>query len=341
MIQTIHCAGCGSADWKLQETWLAYQLATCSRCGVTFTVNPDYKRDRYVAAYAEASNQLPVPENHAYVYASPKLHLVLETMALPGLLPPPRLTPAERVALRWLKSCAPNHALIIDCGCGAGRFLRGLTRAGFQAIGTEISEPLVISLNRCHLNAILGGAPDFPWDGPAPFAISFFEVLEHFPDPASIIERLRERFPSTHILASVPSPRRTQLLLNGKRDLSDYPPNHFIRWTPAGLERFFRNAGYSSVQLRLPAPAGSEMMQGLGQIVLRSPNRPGLRGMRGYLRVPNGNGNTKPAIRVGATAALWFIRGYQWAADVVGFPSAWRARRKGASAGSLLVIASP
>lgn len=340
MPQTERCVGCGSTVWEVCETWLSYQLATCGECGVTFTLNPDYRRDRYVAVYEGTSSQLPVPKSYAHVYASPESRLVLETQAFPKLVPPPRLTPAEGLALNWLRSRASRGSLVIDCGCGTGRFLQVLSKAGFRSVGVEVSESLVDLLMRRGLHAILGGAPDFRWDGPSPFAITFFEVLEHLPDPGTVVARLRERFLSSYVLASVPSPRRSSLLLKAQRDLSDYPPNHYVRWTPRGLERFFRNLGYSDVRLMMPAPVGSEMISGLGRTAIggsrylspqnasRTPGGPRTRG----------GGAAK---RVAATMALWALKGYQLTADFVGLPLAWRARNIGASAASMLVIAGP
>jgi SAM-dependent methyltransferase len=265
---------------------------------------------------------------------------MLETLAFPRFVPPPRLTPAERLALIWLKARAPRGSLVMDCGCGTGRFLHVLAGAHFRPVGVEISESLVAMLAQCHLQAVLGGAPDFPWDGPEPFALTFFEVLEHLADPTSVVERLRQRFPSSYILASVPSPRRASLVLKAHRDLSDYPPNHYVRWTPAGLERFFNNLGYSDVRLLMPAPVGSEMISGLGRIALGSGRFPAPRDARQHAGAP-ARGGAETAKRAAATIALWMLRGYQLATDLIGAPAAGRARRMGASAASMLVIAGP
>jgi len=96
-----HCVACGSSDWSVTEEWKAYMLATCLECGLTFTVNPDYTAERYVSAYESTSDELPVPHEHCYVYAAPEERLQLEAQAL--FSPPPRLTAAERLAIKWLR----------------------------------------------------------------------------------------------------------------------------------------------------------------------------------------------------------------------------------------------
>lgn len=331
------CVACRSHSWSLTEEWGEYELATCSDCGLTFTLNPDYKLERYAAAY-EGKQELPVPDEHSYVYIAPEKRLELESLSV--FSPMPRLTPAERLALKWLKSYAPKGSLIIDSGCGAGRFLRVLLNAQFQAVGVEISEALVDLLNRSGLHAIRGHAPDFAWRGPAPLAITFFEVLEHIPVPIQVIEPLRERFPNTCIIASVPSPFRAGLLLYGKRGLSDYPPNHFLRWTPKALEILFKNAGYSGVTVKIPAPVGSELMPGLGQLLSRFVTRKAPTHREGSSS-ENVSGSPSVFSKIAATAFLWMHRGYQVGMNVIGTPKAWHAYKKGTSAASMLVIAEP
>ncbi len=329
------CAACGSATWSITERWEGYELATCEACGLTFTRNPDYSSQRYLAAYGQARGEAPVPEEQAYKYSMPARRLELESLAY--LAPAPRLTPAQRQALIWLKANLPVGATVLDYGCGSGIFLSALYRAHFQAVGLEVADRLV-QLLRCRgFQAIAASTPDFAWSGGAPAAITFFEVLEHFPDPQTVIGALKRRFPDAKILASVPSPFRSYLFLDGERSGSDLPPNHFLRWTPKALELFFRRAGYGSATVVLPAPVGSELMPGAGQLLagLAGRKRPASSG--GANRV---GGDTTPRFgRLSATAVLWLQKSYQTAMDLVGAPRARQAARKGASAGSMLVIA--
>lgn len=132
---------CGSDRWHITEKWKGYQLAACSECGLTFTANPDYQAGRYIVAYEGIPGEAPVLLEDAYVYAAPEERLRLEAQAF--WLPSPRLTSAEKFALKWLIRNAPKGAVVIDCGCGAGRFLRVLQKAGFQATGVDVSDELV------------------------------------------------------------------------------------------------------------------------------------------------------------------------------------------------------
>ena len=335
------CPACCSPSWTEVEEWQGFRIVSCGACGLEYTLNPDYRPDRYKDGYRGAGD-LPVPEEHVHVYRAPAERLRLETRAL--VLPPPYLTPAERLALRWLVENAPSGATIVDCGCGTGRFLRALSRKGFRAVGVDISAEIVSLLNGAGLAAREGKAPDFPWNEPPPFAISFFEVLEHIPAPVDVLGVLRERFPGTVIVASVPSPYRACLLFRSERGLSDYPPNHFLRWTPQALEKAFGRAGYRRVEVHLPKPRGSEILPGLGSLVFRwrrSRSRPTRHVEREGEVLRNAGGRKGVMARLEATGALWLLWVYQRGADLVGRPRAWWFSCRGASSASMLVIAQP
>ena len=329
------CAACGSDRWSIAERCAGYELATCRDCGLTFTRNPDYSSQRYLVAYRQVPGEAPVPEKDAYKYSMPARRLELECMAL--IPPAPRLTPAQRLALNWLKTKLPARGTVLDYGCGSGSFLWALRRAHFHAVGLEVADLLVHLLRRRGFEAIAASAADFHWSGNPPAAITFFEVLEHFPDPQALIGALKQRFPDAMILASVPSPLRSGLLLRGERSSTDLPPNHYLRWTPRALELFFRRVGYNSVTVVLPAPVGSEMMPGAGQLLTRLTGSSRSAATDGANRLSSG---APPWIAcLGAMAMLWLQRTYQTVMDVIGAPRAWSASCRGATAGSMLVIA--
>jgi SAM-dependent methyltransferase len=330
------CVACGSGRWVDDEEWLGYKLATCLECRMTFTLNPDYSTERYVAIYGDMQGgEALVPADQARVYHAPERRLMLEGRA--PLAPRPRLTPAEAMAFAWLKSEAPRQSCIVDCGCGSGRFLNVLRRASFRAVGIELSETIVELLKGRGFDARVGKAPDFPWASPDPYAITFFEVLEHLPDPGPVMAHLRERFPESRILASVPSPRRASLLSTGKRSTVDYPPNHFLRWTPEALGAFFRRLGYSDVQVQSPPPVGSELMPGFAQLLSYVGRA---KPKAAAVEVPDQAGPrvVPPSV---ATVLLLGHRLYQAGMDVAGMPMATYWRLKGGTAASMLAIASP
>jgi SAM-dependent methyltransferase len=332
------CVACTSLNWKVSEVRNGYELAVCSDCGLLFTVNPDYSQERYLATYEGKPTEAALPEEYSHVYAGPQLRLELEGRAF--FCPPPRLTPAERLALRWVKDRLSPKAVVAECGCGTGRFLRALKNIQLSGVGVELSAVTVQLLNRAGLKSIQGAAPDFPWESPEPFAIAFFEVLEHLAEPRQVIEPLKKRFPRAAIIGSVPCPTGTSA---GNKSPADSPPHHYLLWTPTALERFFGQLGYARITVQVPEPPGYEQMATCGMFLSRF-KRFRSRPSSGTAPTVAQSDSSIPHPGSGplaATLKIWLLWAYHLWIDVVGAPRARRAARKGFSASSMFFVAEP
>lgn len=93
---------------------------------------------------------------------------------------------AERVTL--------NGARVLDVGCGGGILSEALARAGADVVGIDLA-PRVLDVARLHLHESNVNVDyreiaveDLARDMPAQFdAITCMEMLEHVPDPGSVI----------------------------------------------------------------------------------------------------------------------------------------------------------
>ncbi len=337
------CPACGSDATGPAEEYRGYLLAVCAGCGLTFTLNPDYSPERYMKSW-----DAPDPGGSGgsgFSYYPPVLSRV-QTEARALWLPPPWLSPSESCALSWLRTRAPRGASVVDCGCGSGRFLRALKRHGYNAIGIDVSEALVAALQELGLDARREIAPDFTWAGRAPYAITLFEVLEHFPDPYWFVSALGARFPESHIIASVPSPMRPCLSSREGREDSDYPPHHYLRWTPDSLKLFFQGAGFPEVSIFCPCPSGHELIRWGGAIrsvgqklVRRGVSAAPADGAAGTPRQSAAKNDPQTG-RARATAQVWAARSYHALLDTIGLPLAYYHALKGRSSISFLAVAS-
>jgi SAM-dependent methyltransferase len=155
-------------------------LQAAGRVIASFTVPPAEE-----PAYAHLRNERRVLHRED-IYASgpPVSEVSIEVLALARRLPAP----------------------VLDFGCGAGALVRALRREGVDAYGLELDDERI----RRH---VLDEAR--PWitlyDGrfPSPFQDGQFrsvccsEVIEHIPNPASIVEELA-RLASHRVLVTVP-----------------------------------------------------------------------------------------------------------------------------------------
>ena len=96
-------------------------------------------------------------------------------------------------------------AMVLDVGCGNGAVLDAVNAAGMSATGIDISEAAVASCRRRGLDATVGDFPTHPFTRDAFDAITFWDVVEHLPDPRRFITRAARLLrPGGWLLIKVP-----------------------------------------------------------------------------------------------------------------------------------------
>lgn len=145
----------------------------------------------------------------------------------------------------------------LDVGCGGGILSESMAARGAEVTGIDLSEK-ALGVARLHLfesgqkvNYVNTSAENFAASDPAAFdVVTCLEMLEHVPDPASIVRACSallkpggtaffstiNRNPKAYLLAVIGAEYLLRLLPMGTHDYSK-----FIR--PAELMRFCRDAG--------------------------------------------------------------------------------------------------
>jgi SAM-dependent methyltransferase len=331
------CPACDAPDREFVETARGFEIVRCTTCRLEYTRNPAVDLSEYARTYGGEDGMLANPKP----YASPAARLALECDAF--FRPAPQLPVAQQWVLGQLEARISRGSAVLDLGCGTGRFLVVLSRRSYRGIGIDPAEPVVSALRSLGHDAHVGSMPGLRWDGPTPAAITLFEVLEHLVDPLAVLKELHTLFPAAHVAASVPSPFRAGLKRG--RGQTDYPPNHFLRWTPPALQRVFERAGYRAVEIAIPPPTGSDILVGAGSLlplfVLRRLARPRAEVPGHHSRSENGGGSPVVLRRIVATTALVAHRAWCVFTMVAGAPAARLAARQGWSSSSMAVWAAP
>jgi hypothetical protein len=195
-------------------------------------------------------------------------------------------------------------------------------------------------LRQLRFDARVGALPNLGMEDRTVRGVTAFEVLEHLPDPVPALREVRRGFPLAVVGVSVPSPFRAGLQ-RGIRGSSDYPPNHYLRWTPDSLRLAFERAGYAGVEVALPKPIGREFMPGIGSVALRW--------RRGRFRENEGAGkgmapSLVPGATVGRVTATMILTGHWLTGSLLsglGWVAARRAGRRGLTSASMALVAVP
>jgi glycosyltransferase involved in cell wall biosynthesis/SAM-dependent methyltransferase len=150
---------------------------------------------------------------------------------------------------------------LVDVGCGGGHLLAAAERAGWRAVGTDVSREM------CRVARKTSGARVVQADGGAlPLksggfgAVTLVNVLDHLADPARTLAEARRLLREGGSLAiRVPNgafhrvTRRTLALLGplGRwAGLTQYPVFHVYSFTGRGLRRLVEDAGFRVVAVR-------------------------------------------------------------------------------------------
>lgn len=168
------------------------------------------------------------------------------------------------IRLDWIgKHLDLSDKKIIDIGCGGGLLSEGMATIGAHVTGIDLAEKALV-VARLHLlesgrkvDYQLISAEAMAAANPASFeAVTCMEMLEHVPDPASIVKSCAtlvkpggqvffstlNRNPKAWLLAVLGAEYVLKLLPRGTHDYS-----HFI--TPAELSSYCRQAGLTVTEI--------------------------------------------------------------------------------------------
>lgn len=151
---------------------------------------------------------------------------------------------ACRFQLEASRLAAKGRRLLIDVGCGSGKFLRHMNGYFDWKAGIEVSEPSfrfardVMKLDVYADLKDVSGSPDL---------VTFWHSLEHIPAPA--IEELLERLSHTlsadgRLLISVPNTDSFQYRLFGSSFAYYDVPNHLHQFSVTSLSRLVQRFGF-------------------------------------------------------------------------------------------------
>src|SRR5262249_48966333 len=132
----------------------------------------------------------------------------------------------------------PTGLRVLDVGCGAGGWLRPLSRFG-TVTGIELDEPSIRFCRELDLHRTLVGRVDaLPVPTGSHDLVCLWDVVEHTPDDAAVLAEARRALrPGGHLVVSVPA---YQFLYAN----NDRVAHHYRRYTRGQLVRRMREVGF-------------------------------------------------------------------------------------------------
>jgi len=145
---------------------------------------------------------------------------------------------------------------VLDVGCGRGFLLDAFRRRGWRVEGTEMS-----ATSSAHAREVLGipvqiGALEsLAMQGGSFDAVILWHVLEHVPDPRSLLDEVQRLLrPGGVLLLSVPNFGSPEARLAGPGWFHLDVPRHCVHFSPDSLGKVLVGAGFDSLELGFLAP---------------------------------------------------------------------------------------
>ena len=231
------CKICDSASISSHGEIEGYRADTfftamgCSICGTNFTIPTEIDEKIYEAIY---KNVAAVPGYARYLHYAQQV--LIEKDPLHYLMNSEDCYWGIVKTILDKTSGRRAENLIMEVGCGQGYLTYSLVKAGFNAIGLDISKTAVASARHRYGNYYFceEAKTFFMKTKERPSLIILSEVIEHLPDPISFISELMDYLqPGGSIIVTTPN---KDCCPPGVIWDTDLPPVHLWWFTAKGLE---------------------------------------------------------------------------------------------------------
>jgi 2-polyprenyl-3-methyl-5-hydroxy-6-metoxy-1,4-benzoquinol methylase len=208
-----------------------FAVVRCSGCGLTF-VTPRIASEQVTEIYNEDYWRSPAAKDYGYTdYRKDAPHW-LRTYRRRAKVVTPRLAAGAKV---------------LDVGCAAGFFLEVMREQGFDGWGLEVSAPIAreaqrrLGEERVHI----GTLDDAPYAGGEFDLVTFWDVVEHLPDPIAVLRQARSLLkPGGLLLVETQNVESRFARLMGRRWQHFKQAEHLWHFSPSTAAALFEAAGF-------------------------------------------------------------------------------------------------
>ena len=164
---------------------------------------------------------------------------------------------------------------VLDYGCGTGRTLLEMAQNGVEGYGIETDPNIAAVSSHYGLNVHIGSLRDEPFPNVRFDLIILNQVVEHIPDPGSLIAQLTGRLaPGGRMVISFPNSGSIYRRIFGRRWIHWHVPYHQHHFARRSFHRFIRPLGLVPVHWRSVTPTQWTQLQLRAMIFRTKPGVP-------------------------------------------------------------------
>jgi 2-polyprenyl-3-methyl-5-hydroxy-6-metoxy-1,4-benzoquinol methylase len=234
------CETLNSTKWRFPTVDDMYlSIACCANCGHVYQcpqIDKSYAAAHFAEAYGESGPYHP--------YFDPELKLQ-----------------HAKDMFRVLRARCPEARRVLEVGAGRGAFAHVARTEGLQVVATEMSETAVRKARELYgVDLHFGPVEELPPGDPFDAAV-LWDVIEHCPDPASVLEAVSSRLRAGgKVLLTTGNYECVNRLVSGEKWWC-WRPDHYHYFSPGNMSRLGHRVGLADFQIERVAridPRGGE-----------------------------------------------------------------------------------
>jgi SAM-dependent methyltransferase len=234
--QARQCPACGFALVMERGTKSGFQMLSCRACKTLYT------------------SQLPDAET-AEDYDS---YYCAENLSVPDFI--------NRRLDELVAEFAPyrQNGRLLDVGFGAGTLMEAARRAGWTALGVEVSRSAVEHVRGLGFEVFCGTLHEAQYPDNHFDVVTASEVLEHVPDPQLVLNEIaRVVRPGGLLWGTTPHGRGLSAHMLGLKWSVVSPPEHLQLFSVGGIKKMLKQAGFGKARVATEGVNPYELLQAL------------------------------------------------------------------------------
>jgi SAM-dependent methyltransferase len=178
---------------------------------------------------------------------------------------------SERLELLQEVAPARTHPRLVEIGCMHGDFVEQARRAGYDAVGLDLSENAVEWAKTHRPGMVELGTLDAATPDASVDVVAAFNVVEHMDDPGEFLEHVRRVLtPNGVLIVETPSQESIYhhvLFARGKLlagrpglDVGMHPGTHIFKFGKKAWKNVLRRRGFSLLEMRAKSTPLRELL---------------------------------------------------------------------------------